>query len=121
MRARALAVALLLLLSTLGGMGVASSLGANIASVAGHALDCAAHDEDGGRPPLAHCALCCILCDGAGQLGVARAVSAAPAPHLASASAAPRASLSMERAGGLDRHPPGWASSWSSQAPPRFS
>jgi hypothetical protein len=111
-------LALLLLMPGLGALGVAPAEAPGlVAGPAGVGLDCVTHDEDGGRAPLAHCAHCCILCDAAFPFAAPRASTEAIL-RLSLGSASPRATNSP---GCLDRRPPGWASSWSSQAPPRFS
>ncbi|MBY6240829.1 hypothetical protein [Methylosinus sp. Sm6] len=114
-------MALLLLVSGLGGPGGAPAQAVGLVAGPPIALDCAAHGEDRGPAPLAHCAYCCILCDGACPLGAARDAMDAATWRLPPASDAPGAPPAASGAGGLDRRPPGWASSWSSQAPPRFS
>jgi hypothetical protein len=119
LRGCAMALALLLLMSGLGGSAAALSRAADV--VAGATLDCAAHGEDKGRPPLAPCVHCCILCDGCGQFGAMRASIDAPTPRLSPGSEAPGPPLATNSAGALDRRPVGWATSWSSQAPPGLS
>lgn len=120
LRLCASAASLLLLLAGLGG-ALAPAAGA-LGLVDGPAIasvDCVDHGEGRGRASLAHCAHCCILCDNIAQFPAARPSAEAP-PGLVAPDAtrvAPRA----DHAGGVDPHPPGWASSWSSQAPPALS
>ncbi|HEY8260396.1 MAG TPA: hypothetical protein VIG55_04220 [Methylosinus sp.] len=120
LRLFASAAALLLLLASLGGaMAPAADAlglvdGPTVASV-----DCVDHGDGRGRASFAHCARCCILCDNVAQLPAARPPTEA-LPGLVAAEAT-RVERRADHAGGVDPRPPGWASSWSSQAPPALS
>jgi hypothetical protein len=91
-------------------------LSALLAATCGHH----APDDEGAPVPLARHAPCCVLC-GAADGGEAPLPRAALTGEAIFPDAGERLTFDPRMRVGFDRRPPGFASAWSSQAPPFFS
>lgn len=79
-----------------------------------------AQGDEGSPPSPAYHAPCCVFC-GAGDGGQAPLPRAAQTGEAIFPDAGERLTFDPRMRVGFDRRPPGFASAWSSQAPPFFS